>query len=57
MGFSLEQDINYDPHQVISKRRKAHKCKPFEHIEIPGLREAANWDDFPNSTTMDISIG
>ena len=57
MGFSLEQAVNYDPHQVISKRRKAHKCKPFEHTEIPGLREVANWDDFANSTTMDISIG
>ena len=57
MGFSLEQAINYDPHQVISKRRKAHKSKPFENTEIPELREADNWDDFPNSTTMDVSIG
>ena len=57
MGFSLEQAIDYDPHQVISKRRKAHKSNPFEHTEILGLREAANWDDFPNSTTMDINIG
>ena len=57
MKFSLEQAINFDPHQVISKRRKAYKCKPFEHTEIPRLREASNWDDFPNSTTMDISIG
>ena len=56
MGFSLEQAINYNPHQVISKRRKVHKSKPFEHIEITGLREAANWDDFPNSITMDTSI-
>ena len=57
MEFSLEQAKNYDPHQVISKRRKAHNSKPFEHTEIPGLREAANWDDFPISTTMDTSIG
>ena len=42
MGFSLEQAVNYDPHQIISKRRKAHKCDPFEHIEILGLREATN---------------
>ena len=57
MGFSLEQDVNYDPHQIISKRRKPHKCKPFEHSETPGLKEVANWDDFPNSAAMDVSIG
>ena len=57
MGFYLEQAANYDPYEIISKRRKAHKCKPFEHTEIPRLREVANWDDFPNSTMMDISIG
>ena len=57
MGFSIEQAMNYDPHQIISKRRKAHKCKPFEHIEIPRLKEVANWDDLPNPAAMDVSIG
>ena len=57
MVFSLEQALNYNPHQIISKMRKAHKCKPFEHTEIPGLREVANWDDFPNPTAMDTRIG
>ena len=33
-----------------------HKCKIFEQIEIPTLREATNWDDFPNPTLMDTSI-
>ena len=56
MEFSLGQAVNYDPHQIISKRRKAHKCRPFEHTEIPGLRESANWDDFPNLAPMDTSI-
>ena len=56
MGFSLEQAVNYDPHQIISKRRKAHKCKPFEHTKILILREVANWDDFPNLAPMDTSI-
>ena len=55
MEFSTKQAINYDPHQVISKRRKAHKCRPFEHTEIPGLREVANWDDFPNPSPMETS--
>ena len=53
--FSPGQAINYDPHQVISKRRKAHKCRPFEHTEVPGLREVANWDDFPIPSLMDTS--
>ena len=57
MGFSLEQVVNYGPHQIISKRRKAHKYKTFEHTEIPELRETTNWDDFPNPTAMDVSIG
>ena len=56
MGFSLGQVVNYDPHQIISKRMKAHKCRNFEHTEIVRLREAANWDDFPNPTPMDTSI-
>ena len=56
MEFSLGQAVNYDPHQIISKRRKSHNCRPFKHTEIPGLREAANWDDFPNPTPMDTSI-
>ena len=35
--------------------KKAHKCGPFEHTEIPGLREAANWDNFPNPDPMETS--
>ena len=42
MGFSLGTAINYDPHQVISKRRQENNNKPFEHTEVFGLREAAN---------------
>ena len=56
IGFSLGKAVNYDPDQIISKRRKAHKCKPFEHTEILGLSEAANWDDFPNLALMYTSI-
>ena len=55
MEFSLGQAINYDPHQVISKRRKAHKCRPFEHTEVLGIREVANWVDFPNPALMDTN--
>ena len=56
MGFSVGEAVNYDPHQIISKRRKAHKCNPFEHTEILRLREEVNWDDFPNPSPMDTSI-
>ena len=56
MGFSLGQAINYNPHQIISKRRRANKNKPFEHIEIDRLREVANWEYYPNYTTKDINM-
>ena len=55
MGFPQDQAIKYDPHQVISNRIMAHKCRPFEHSKVPGLREKVNWDDFPNPTPMDTS--
>ena len=29
MGFSLGEAINYDPHQIISKRRQDNKNNPF----------------------------
>ena len=45
MGFSLGTTINYDTHQVISKRRQENNSKPFEHTEVAGLREATNWED------------
>ena len=55
IGFHQDQAIKYDPHQVISKRRTTLKCRPFEHTEVPGIREKANWDDFPNTIPMDTS--
>ena len=55
MGFPQDQVIKYDPHQVISKRRMTHKCRPFEHSEVPGLREKLNWDNFPGTVPMDTS--
>ena len=42
MGFHMGVAINYDPHQVISKRRHANNNKPFEHTEVSELREEAN---------------
>ena len=56
MGFLLGQSINYDPHQVISKRRHTDKNNPFKHTEVAGLREAANWDDYPKHIAKDVSM-
>ena len=52
----MGQAINYNPHQIISKRSQANKNKPFKHTEIDGLREEANLEDYPNYTTKDISM-
>ena len=57
MGFSLGVAINYDPHQVIYKIREANKNKPFEHTEVDGLREAANWEDYANKAPDNINMG
>ena len=56
MGFSLGASINYDPYKVISKRRQANKNKPFEHIEVSRLKEAANWEYYPNITPYNITM-
>ena len=56
MGFYLGTTINYDPHQVISKRRHANNNKPFEHIEVDGIREVANWEDYPNKSPDNVSM-
>ena len=47
MEFSVEVVVNYDPHHVISNMRKENKNKPFDHYEVAGLSEEANWMDYP----------
>ena len=39
--------MDYDPHEIISNRRKVLKRKPFKHVEVVGLVDATNWDDYP----------
>ena len=39
---------------MISKRRQANNNKPFEHIEVVGLKEAANWEDYPNQAPDNV---
>ena len=43
MRFQRFPTINYDPHHVISIRRQVNKNKPFEHYEVEGMSESANW--------------
>ena len=47
MKFQTVAVVNYDPHHVISVRREVNKNKPFEHQEVEGLAESANWSDHP----------
>ena len=47
MGFPIEASINYDPHHIISIKRKANKNNPFEHHEVACLLEATNWSNYP----------
>ena len=56
MGFFTEAAINYDPHHVISNKRQALKRNHFEHDEVVGLAEAANWSYYPHETQKDTDI-
>ena len=56
MGFPSRVAINYDTHQMISKRRQDNNNKPFEHIEVAGLREETNWEDYPNQAPDNVCM-
>ena len=53
MGFLTEPAVEYDPHQVISNRRKVVKRNPFKHVEVVELADASNWDDYPKENSKD----
>ena len=36
--------------------RQANNNKPFEHIELVGLREVANWEDYPNQDPDNVCM-
>ena len=46
MRFPTVAAVNYDPHHIISIRKQVNKNKPFEHQEVAGLVESANWMDY-----------
>ena len=52
----MEVAIDYDPHHIISNRRKANKSNPFEHVKVAGLVERANWMTYPGETNSDEDI-
>ena len=56
MGFRIELAVNYDPHHVISNRRKSLKRNPFEHEDIVGSTDVANWLDYPKETHKDTDM-
>ena len=41
---------------MISKERQENRNNPFEHTEVAGLKEATNWEDYPNKTPDNISM-
>ena len=55
MGFPTKAAVEYDPHSVISNRRKVVNRKPFKHVEVVGLEDAANWDDYPKENPNDTN--
>ena len=54
--FLTKVAINYDPHHVISIKRKDLKRNPFEHFEVSRLAEVANWSDYPHETQKDTDM-
>ena len=55
MGFPTEPAVDYDPHEVISNRRKAMKRKPFKHVEVVGLVDASNCMDYAKENPKDTN--
>ena len=47
MWLQTVTTINYDPHHIISIRKQVIKSNHFEHQEVEGLVESANWSDYP----------
>ena len=56
MEFLIEPTVNYDPHQVISNKIKFVKIKHFKHVEVVGLADAANLDDYPKENPKDTDV-
>ena len=56
MGFLTEPAVDYDPHQVISNRIKAVKRNHLNHLEVVGLANVANWNDYPKKNPKDTDV-
>ena len=53
MDFQKEKRINYDPHHIISQRKKSNKNKPFNHQIVEGLDKIANLSYFEENSGID----
>ena len=53
MDFQKEQRINYDPHHIISQRKKSNKNNPFDHQVVEVLDKIANLSCFEESSGID----
>ena len=51
--FAMEAAINCDPHHIISNTRQANRNNPFEHAEVEGFVEKANWMKYPREDDYD----
>ena len=47
MVFFTKNAVNHDSHHVISNKKITLKINHFEHQEIVGLADVANWSDYP----------
>ena len=56
MGFPNEAAINYDPRHIISIKRQVNEDKPFEHYEVAGIPETANWLDYPHENQRYVDM-
>ena len=53
MDFQKEQKVNYDPHHIISQRKKLNKNKPFDHEIVEGLDKIEFFSNFEENLEAD----
>ena len=46
MDFQKDKKMNYEPHQIISQRRKLNKNMPFDNQIVEGLDKMENLSNF-----------
>lgn len=54
MGFPSKAAVNYDPHHILSERRKTTNRKGYEHFELAGMAETENLLEYIEQGQMGI---